>query len=248
MALPATTQLPRHIAIIMDGNGRWARRRGKRRTAGHRAGAERVREITTECARLGLDQLTLYALSAENYARRSKSEVSTLMSLLSRYLVGERPTLMKNNIRFRMIGRLRQLPARVREEIRDTGRITAENHGMTLCVAVNYGGRTEIADAARAIAKKAAAGQLRPGDVDEKTFGEHLYTAGMPDADLMIRTAGDMRISNFLLWQAWYTEFYVTDVLWPDFGAPELHQAMREYVRRERKFGAARPAKRGRAT
>ena len=248
LALPATTQLPRHIAIIRAGTGRWARRRGKRRPAGHRAGAERVREITTECARLGLDQLTLYALSAENYARRSKSEISTLMSLLSRYLVGERPTLMKNNIRFRMIGRLRHLPARVREEIRETGRITAKNHGMTLCVAVNYGGRTEIADAARAIAKKAAAGQLRPGDVDEKTFGEHLYTAGMPDADLMIRTAGDMRISNFLLWQAWYAEFYVTDVLWPDFGAAELHQAMREYVRRERKFGAVRPAKRGRAT
>jgi len=229
----------------MDGNGRWARRRGKRRTVGHRAGAERVREITTEAARLGLDQLTLYALSAENYARRPKSEIGTLMRLLARYIVGERPTLMKNNIRFRMIGRLRQLPAQVRREIRKTERMTANNDGMTLCVAVNYGGRTEIADAARALARKAAAGQLRPADVNERTLGEHLYTAGMPDPDLVVRTAGDMRVSNFLLWQAWYAEFYVTDVLWPDFGVAELHRAIREYARRERKYGALRAAEGG---
>ena len=241
-----TAQLPRHIAIIMDGNGRWAKQRGKHRTSGHRAGAERVREITTECARIGIEQLTLYALSAENYALRPRAEIRVLMSLFKRYLAGERPTLMKNDIRFRVIGRLDELPKRVLAEIRKTEKLTKNNTGMQLCVAVNYGGRAEITDAARAIARKAKAGLIRPGDIDENTVGDHLYTAGMPDTDLMIRTAGEMRVSNFLLWQAWYAELYVTDVLWPDFAAPELHKAIREYARRERKFGAVRPPKKKR--
>lgn len=236
-----TRDLPGHVAIIMDGNGRWAKQRGKRRASGHRAGAGRVRDVTTECARIGIGQLTLYALSAENYARRSKSEIATLMTLLRRYLVNERPTLMKNDVRFRAIGRLAELPKRALAEIRKTEQITADNAGMTLCIALNYGGRAEIADAARAISKKTEAGRIRPKDIDEQVFGDHLYTAGMPDTDLLIRTAGEMRISNFLLWQAWYAELYVTDVLWPDFTTAELHKAIREYGRRERKFGAVAP-------
>ena len=236
-----TRDLPGHIAIIMDGNGRWAKRRGKRRSSGHKAGAERVRDVTTECARIGIRQLTLYALSAENYARRPKSELAGLMSLLRRNLVNELSTLMKNDIRFRAIGRLAKLPELARTEIRKTEQITANNAGMTLCIALNYGGRAEIADAARAISKKAKAGRIRPKDVDEQVLGDHLYTAGMPDTDLLIRSAGEMRISNFLLWQAWYAELYVTDVLWPDFTTAELHKAIREYGRRERRFGAVAP-------
>ena len=224
----------------MDGNGRWAQLRGKPRSAGHRAGADRVREITTESARLGIRQLTLYALSVENW-RRPKHEVATLMRLLGRYLVSERPTLMKNNIRFRAIGRLADLPAAVRRTLARTEELTAGNPGMTLCLALSYGGRTEIANAARSIAEKAKAGDIDPADVNEDTVAGHLYTAGMPDPDLLIRTAGEMRVSNFLLWQISYAELYVTDVLWPDFTAAELHRAIREYARRERRFGAVRP-------
>jgi len=241
LTLPnGTPELPEHVAIIMDGNGRWARRRGKSRTHGHRAGARRVRDITTECARLGIGQLTLYALSVENYTLRPRSEIRVLMTLLRRYLIDERPTLMDNAIRFRMIGRLDELPPRVLAAARKTERLTARNEGMTLCVAVNYGGRAEIADAARAIARAARAGKLRPGNVNAETVAEHLYTAGMPDVDLLVRTAGEMRISNFLLWQAWYAELYVTEVLWPDFTPAELHKALRAYARRERRFGDVR--------
>jgi len=232
---------PRHIAIIMDGNGRWARERGKRRAAGHKAGAENVSAITTECARLGVGQLTLYAFSIENW-QRPKTEVAALMRLLPRYLINERPTMMQNRIRFRAIGRLRQLPRTALREIRKTEEMTADNTGMTLCLALSYGGRTEITDAARAVAEKAAAGEINPARISERTVADHLYTAGMPDVDLMIRTAGEVRISNFLLWQSWYAEFYVADVTWPDFSADELHKAIREYGRRERKFGAVAPA------
>ena len=232
---------PGHIAIIMDGNGRWARERGKRRAAGHKAGAENVSEITTECARLGVGQLTLYAFSMENW-RRPKTEVTALMKLLPRYLINERPTMMKNSIRFRAIGRLHQLPKAALREVRKTEEMTAVNTGMVACLALSYGGRAEIADAARAIARKAEAGEIKPGRVDERTVGDHLYTAGMPDVDLLIRTAGEMRISNFLLWQTWYAESYVADVYWPDFSAGELHKAIREYGRRERKFGKVGPA------
>jgi len=226
----------------MDGNGRWALQRGKRRTAGHREGAKRVREITIECARLSISQLTLYALSVENYVRRPRSEIRTLMSLLRRYVIDERPTLAENNIRFTLVGRRAQLPDRVMAEVEETERLTAGNTGMVLCIAVNYGGRAEIADAARAIAQRVHSGALNADDVNEQTLADHLYTAGMPDVDLMIRTAGEMRISNFLLWQAWYGELYVTDVLWPNFDAVELGRAIDDYARRERKFGDVRPS------
>ena len=232
---------PRHIAIIMDGNGRWARERGKRRAAGHKAGAENVSAITTECARLGVGQLTLYAFSIENW-QRPKTEVAALMRLLPRYLINERPTMMQNRIRFRAVGRLHQLPKTALREIRKTEEMTADNTGMTLCLALSYGGRAEITDAARAVAEKAAAGEINPARISERTVADHLYTAGMPDVDLMIRTAGEVRISNFLLWQSWYAELYVADVTWPDFSADELHKAIREYGRRERKFGAVAPA------
>ena len=231
----------------MDGNGRWAKRRGKRRAAGHRAGAERVPHITTECAEIGIKQLTLYALSVENYTRRPKTEISVLMAILRRYVVAQRPILMKNDIRLRIIGRLQELPRQVLAEIRKTEQMTAKNQGMTLCLGVNYGGRAEIADAARAIAQKVRAGEIHPNDVKEDVLGDHLYTAGMPDTDLLIRTAGEMRISNFLLWQSWYAELYVTDVLWPDFDEAELHKAIGEYGRRERKFGDVRPPGRKRS-
>jgi undecaprenyl diphosphate synthase len=232
---------PRHIAIIMDGNGRWARARGKRRATGHKAGAENVSAITTECARLGVGQLTLYAFSIENW-QRPKTEVAALMRLLPRYLINERPMMMQNRIRFRAVGRLHQLPRTALREIRKTEEMTADNTGMTLCLALSYGGRAEITDAARAVAEKAAAGEINPARISERTVADHLYTAGMPDVDLMIRTAGEVRISNFLLWQSWYAELYVADVYWPDFSADELHKAIREYGRRERKFGAVAPA------
>ncbi len=234
---------PRHIAIIMDGNGRWAHERGKTRTAGHKAGAVNVREVTTECARLGVGQLTLYAFSIENWSR-PKAEVAALMRLLPRYLIDERPTMMENQIRFRAVGRLDQLPKAALREARETERITADNVGMTLCLALSYGGRAEITDAVRAIAEEAISGDINPARISERTVSDHLYTAGMPDVDLMVRTAGEMRISNFLLWQSWYAELYFADVCWPDFSTDELHKAIREYGRRERKFGKVTPSKR----
>ncbi len=222
----------------MDGNGRWAGRRGEPRAVGHQAGAGRVRDITTACARKGIEYLTLYALSAENYIRRPAPEIDALMELLRQYTIDERPTLMENDIRFRIIGRLEELPAGVIEECRNTERLTAGNNSRNLSIAVNYGGRAEIADAARALAAKARAGMLNPDEIDEEMVGRHVYTAGMPDVDLLIRTAGEHRISNFLLWQAWYAELYITDVLWPDFDEEELDRAIRDYTRRTRKFGA----------
>jgi undecaprenyl diphosphate synthase len=239
----ASPELPRHIAIIMDGNGRWAKQRGKRRTTGHREGVERVREITTECSRIGIEQLTLYAFSVENW-HRPKTEVRALMAMLARFLVGEQPTMMKNNIRFRAIGRLTDLPKSAQREIENTKRMTAANDGMVLCLALSYGGRTEIAHAARQIAKEAQAGTLAPEDVDESAVADRLYTAGMPDPDLLIRTASEMRVSNFLLWQISYAELVVTDVLWPDFNATELHKTLREYAGRERRFGDVKAPKR----
>lgn len=238
---------PRHIAIIMDGNGRWASERGKTRTAGHKAGAANVREVTTECARLGVGQLTLYAFSIENWSR-PKTEVAALMRLLPRYLIDERPTMMKNQIRFRAVGRLDQLPKAALREARETEEMTADNVGMTLCLALSYGGRAEITDAVRAIAEEATTGDINPARISERTVTDHLYTAGMPDVDLMVRTAGEMRISNFLLWQSWYAELYFADVCWPDFSTDELHKAIREYGRRERKFGKVTRSKRKQGT
>jgi undecaprenyl diphosphate synthase len=222
----------------MDGNGRWAHQRGRLRTFGHEVGADRVREITTECARLGIEQLTLYAFSVENWSR-PRVEIDALMHLLTQFLVRERATIMDNNVRFRAIGRLEDLPDNARREIDHLTDLSSGNSGTLLCLALSYGGRTEIAAAARRIAEDAVAGYLTPDQVDEATVASYLYTVGMPDPDLLIRTASEMRVSNFLLWQISYAELVVTDVLWPDFGVDELHKAIAEFSRRERRFGGA---------
>jgi undecaprenyl diphosphate synthase len=231
---------PRHIAIIMDGNGRWAKSQGLPRIEGHRRGAETVRLITEECARLNLAQLTLFAFSSENW-RRPREEVDFLMELYRLHLIQERPTILKNKIRFRTIGRREGIPPQVMEEVYRTIEMSAGNTGMTLCLAVNYGGRQEIADAARRLAQEAARGALDPAAVTEETFAQALDTAGMPDPDLLVRTAGEMRLSNFLLWQTSYAEIWVTETLWPDFRDPDLWAAMRDFSRRERRFGALKP-------
>ncbi len=228
--------IPRHIAIIMDGNGRWAVERGLMRNRGHRQGVKTVREITRECSKLGVKWLTLYAFSTEN-RQRPKLEVNFLMRLLQRFLVVEREEMMANNIRFRAVGRISELPPAVRKEIARTTEMTAAHDGLTLCLALNYGGRQEIADAVRKLAARIADGEADPGAIDEETLASYLYDPEMPDPDLVIRTSGEMRVSNFLLWQISYSEFFITPVLWPDFGPKDLHEAIREYSRRERRFG-----------
>ncbi len=235
-------KFPRHIAVIMDGNGRWAVRRGLERVRGHQQGARSVQSIVTECARLrkehgGPDFLTLYSFSLENW-KRPASEVSFLMEMYIDYLRSERRTMMENNIRFRQIGRLDHLPDAVMDEVNVTLEETAHNDGMTLVLALNYGSRAEIADGVRAIAERVARGELRPTDITEDTISDHLYTAGWPDPDLLIRTAGELRVSNYLLWQISYAELYVSDVLWPDFGVDDLHAALRAFSKRNRRFGA----------
>lgn len=229
-------QLPRHIAIIMDGNGRWAQGRGLPRIVGHRRGIQSVRSVVEEGCRLGLEQLTLYCLSIENW-KRPPRELKFLLRLLRHFLVVERAELMEQDVRLTMIGRREGLPAEVLEEFDRTAEATANNAGMTLCLAVNYGARTEIADAARRLAEDVRAGTLRPDQVDEAAFASYLATAGMPDPDLLIRTSGELRVSNFLLWQISYAEFWVTDVLWPDFRGDDLLAACRAFASRERKFG-----------
>ncbi len=229
-------QLPRHIAIIMDGNGRWAQRQGLPRIMGHRRGIQSVRAVVEEGCRLGLEQLTLYCFSVENW-KRPPRELSFLMRLLRHFLVVERAELMEQNVRLTMIGRREGLPADVLSEYERTERQTARNDGMTLCLAVNYGGRTEIGDAARRLAEDVRDGRIRPEQVDEATVESYLYTAGMSDPDLMIRTAGELRISNFLLWQISYAELWITPKLWPDFRGDDLLQACRAFAARERKFG-----------
>jgi undecaprenyl diphosphate synthase len=228
--------LPRHVAIIMDGNGRWAEARGLARVRGHRAGVESVRAVTRHCARLGVEQLTLYAFSTENW-KRPRTEVSTLMRLLRRYLVDERGELMDNGIRLTAVGRLDGLPGFVQEALRETERLTANNPKMTLCLALNYGGRTEIADAAKALAKDVAAKRLSPDAVDEAALAARLYQPKMPQLDLLIRTAGEQRVSNFLLWQLSYAEIHVSETTWPDFREEELEAAFAEYGTRVRRFG-----------
>jgi undecaprenyl diphosphate synthase len=227
---------PRHIAIIMDGNGRWAQSRGQPRIEGHRRGAETVRIITEEGARLGLVQLTLFAFSSENW-RRPRDEINFLMELYRLYMVQERPTIMRNNIRLRTIGRREGIPAEVLEEVDRTTEMSAGNSGTTLCLAVNYGGRQEITDAARGLAEQAARGALDPATVTEETFAQALDTAGMPDPDLLVRTAGEMRLSNFLLWQTSYAEIWVTQTLWPDFREADLWAAIHDFSKRERRYG-----------
>jgi undecaprenyl diphosphate synthase len=230
-------RLPRHVAIIMDGNGRWAERRRRARIWGHRAGVESVRQTAIECARLGIERLTLYAFSQENW-KRPPREVEVLWRLLRQFLVRERDEITVNDIRFEAIGRLDGLPDLVKRELDETMRLSAGNRGMVLCLALNYGGRAEIADAARAIAERVRRGEISPADVDESLLARHLYAPGTPDPDLLIRTAGEMRVSNFLLWQISYAEFHVTPACWPEFRGEHLHAALRDYAGRSRKFGA----------
>lgn len=229
-------QLPRHVAIIMDGNGRWAKERGKERVEGHLQGVQSVRSTVTECCKLGLDQLTLYCLSSENW-KRPQTELDFLMMLLQQYLVDERAEIMEQNIRFTVIGRRTGLSDEVLREIDENIRLSQTNTGMTLALAINYGSRGEIVDAVRSIAEKVKRGDLQPEQIDEETIAGHLYTAGMPDPDLLIRTAGEMRVSNYLLWQISYAEFWVTPTCWPDFDRKLLFQAFRDYAQRVRRFG-----------
>lgn len=229
-------RLPRHVAVIMDGNGRWAKQRRLPRVEGHRAGAAAVRDTVETSARLGLDALTLYAFSTENW-KRPKAEVSTLFSLLKEYLRKELRALTENDIRFRVVGRSDGLDASVRAALDLALDATSRCRGMVFSVALNYSGRTEIADAARSLAREAAAGRLDPESIDEAAVASRLYTADLPEPDLLIRTSGEMRISNFLLWQIAYAEIHVTPVLWPDFRSRHFLEALVDYQRRERRYG-----------
>jgi undecaprenyl diphosphate synthase len=229
-------KLPQHIAVIMDGNGRWARERGLPRIEGHRRGSESVRACTTACMEAGVPYLTLYAFSKENW-QRPADEVGALMILLDRFLAERTAEIMERNIRLRAIGHLQDLPDKARKRLEDTIVKSANNTALTLTLALSYGARTEIVDAARQIAREAKAGTLDPESVSEDTISSHLYTAGIPDPDLLVRTSGEMRISNFLLWQISYAEIVVTPKLWPDFAKEDLFAAMQEYARRSRRYG-----------
>jgi undecaprenyl diphosphate synthase len=228
--------LPRHVAIIMDGNGRWATRRGLPRVAGHSYGVRAVRETIRGAGQIGLEFLTLYAFSSENWQRPSH-EVSTLMSLLERSIDRELPELMENNVQFRVIGRADGVPAPVHRRIQHVVEATAANTGLILLMAFNYGARDEMVDACRRLAQEVKAGTLGPEEIDEKRVAAALYTDGVPDPDLLIRTSGEMRVSNFLLWQIAYAELLMTPTLWPDFGARDLYLAIAEFQRRHRRFG-----------
>ncbi|MBN1395898.1 MAG: isoprenyl transferase [Pirellulales bacterium] len=229
-------RLPRHVAVIMDGNGRWAEKQGLPRIEGHRAGAASVRKITEECVRLGIEQLTLYCLSSENW-KRPAEELDFLMQLLNHYLVEERPRVMEHNIQVRWIGRREELPDDAVRGLDELVECSAGNTGPRVCLAINYGGRAELVDAARRIAEDVARGELDPAAIDEEAISSRLYTAGLPDPDLLIRTAGEMRVSNFLLWQISYAEIWVTDVCWPDFREQQFRAALRDYASRRRRFG-----------
>lgn len=229
-------KMPHHLAIIMDGNGRWAKARMLPRLMGHRKGAETVRMVVDECSRLGIRYLTLFAFSAENWSRPS-SEVSALMALLKKYIQSEVPRMKRDNIRFNVIGNRGDLPEDVRGELDEAMASTAANTGLTLTLALSYGSRQEILQAARQLAVDVAAGRVAPDAVTESSFSGYLYTAGLPDPDLLIRTSGEMRISNFLLWQLAYAELYFTEINWPDFDRQELQRAIGDYQSRERRFG-----------
>lgn len=234
-------RFPHHVAIIMDGNGRWASSRGLPRPAGHAEGAKVVRKIITQSARLGLEALTLYSFSIENWSR-PHDEVNALMGLYAEYLVRERPTLMAHNVRLRHLGRRDGLPESVLTELDRSVEVSSGNTGMWLNLALNYGGRAELTAAVRAIAARAAEGKIVPGQIDERVISDALDTAGLPDPDLLIRTAGEMRVSNFLLWQVSYAEFYVTDTLWPDFDEEDFGRAIRAFAERHRRFGGLEKA------
>jgi undecaprenyl diphosphate synthase len=227
---------PRHIAIIMDGNGRWAERQNLPRVAGHQRGVESVRRTTEECARLKIEQLTLYCLSSENW-KRPQTEINFLMHLLEQYMIEERATIMGNNVRVRMLGRRTEIPDQVLRELDNTVELSSTNSGLWLNLAINYGGRAEIVDAVRSISEAVSTGKLAAAQIDESSIASHLYTAGAPDPDLLIRTAGEMRISNFLLWQISYAEIWVTEKCWPEFDEATLHEAIRAFAARRRSFG-----------
>lgn len=229
-------KLPRHIAIVMDGNGRWATLQGKPRVQGHMEGANSVRTITEECCRLGIEQLTLFCFSSENW-KRPANEVDFLMELLMQFLLSERDTMMHNSVRLKVIGRREGLTKTVLRQVDETIELTRDNSGTILCLAINYGSRSEIVDTCKVLATKVKNGELEPDAITEKLFNEHLYTAGMCDPDLLIRTAGEMRVSNYLLWQISYAELYVTSTAWPDFREASLHEALHDYAKRNRRFG-----------
>ena len=232
----ALAVLPAPVAIIMDGNGRWAKERSLPRVEGHRRGAESVRSVLRTAARLGVKYLTLYAFSVENW-KRPQDEVDTLMKYLARYLKSEQREMNDNNVKLQAIGQTSRLPKFVRDQLEATRESLSQNTGTTLTLALSYGGRTELVDAVRGIAEKARDGEIDPAKISEQTISGHLYTSDMPDPDLLIRTSGEMRVSNFLLWQISYAELVVTDRLWPDFGEPEFCAAMEEFAGRNRRFG-----------
>ncbi len=229
-------RLPNHIAIIMDGNGRWARRKGFLRVKGHEEGVNSVREITTECAKKHIGQLTLYAFSNENW-KRSKTEVNFLMRMLKKFLIAERPTIRDNNIILKTIGRTEALPEDVQKELFISMEESKNNTGMILCLALNYGGRTEIVDAANGLARDVKKGVVKLKDIDNDVFKSYMYTSDMTDPDLLIRTGGEMRVSNFLLWEVSYAELWFTSVYWPEFRKKHLEEALGDYAKRERRYG-----------
>lgn len=234
--------IPRHIAIIMDGNGRWAEMRGRPRVFGHQHGMNAVRAVVKGCREMGCEALTLYAFSEENWKRPQK-EIKVLMRLLRKYIEKERENLRKNGIRLRCLGRLGKIGSEPRKALEEAMAYTADCNNMVLNLAISYGSRSEIVDAARNLCREAAAGRLDPESVDESTVASALYTAGLPDPDLLIRTSGEMRISNFLLWQIAYTEIYITSVLWPDFTKKDLFEAISEFQKRDRRFGRVKSKK-----
>lgn len=237
LSAQAKCSLPAHVAVIMDGNGRWAKQRNLPRIEGHRNGAESVRAVVRAAGEVGIKYLTLYAFSMENWTR-PKEEVDTLMKYLDRYLRNEVGELQKNNVRLEVIGQIYRLPEFVQEQLKKTIALLQRNKGLTLVLALSYGGRTEIVEAMRGIAAKVKQGKLDPEEITEQVLAQHLYTKGIPDPDLLIRTSGEMRVSNFLLWQISYAELVVTPTLWPDFRKPQFFEALEEYARRHRRFGA----------
>ncbi len=230
------SRIPRHVAIIMDGNGRWAQKRGLPRIEGHRRGVTSVRCIVEEASRLGVEQLTLYCFSSENW-KRPPRELTLLMHLLKQYLIEERREIQRQGLKFRVIGTLSALDPMIQAEMQKTIEVSANNTGMTLCLAVNYGARQEIAEAVRKIGQEIAAGTMTPEQITESTIADRLMTGGMPDPDLVIRTASEFRISNFLLWQISYAELWVTDRFWPEFRENDFRQAMKDFAKRDRRFG-----------
>ena len=236
LSASAKGSLPTHVAIIMDGNGRWAKQRNLPRVEGHRSGAESVRAVERTAGEIGIKYLTLYAYSVENWSR-PKEEVDTLMKYLARYLKSEAAELQKNNVRLEVIGQIYRLPEPVQEQLKKTIQALSRNNGLTLVLALSYGSRTEMVDAIRGIATKVQQGKLDPAEITEQTISQHLYTKNIPDPDLLIRTSGEMRLSNFLLWQISYAELVVTPTLWPDFRKKDFFEALEEFTRRHRRFG-----------